>query len=276
MLNTTFIREVGIVRWSLRFAKRQISKRILRRDNYLRLPTGLNIRLPRNSRSATEAYMTHGDIDWGSEAILARFADPAGDFLDIGAHIGYYSVYLAPEVRRVYAFEPDLRNLPALRDNARRSGNIEVIEMAVSSMTGEADFSIATDSEIGTLERTNGKSVRVHTITIDQFASQQPGIQVRTVKTDIEGHDISALIGMSQTVQLHQPLILSEVADSKQLPELCRKWGFAIFAFVRQPDLVTKVFCELRPENLDPTALKMVFLVPPRLQPDFRSLANRD
>ncbi len=115
---------------------------MLKRDSSLKLPTGLRIALPRYSGNATEIYVTNANIDWGAEAIFARFADPTRDLLDIGAHIGYYAVYLAPLVRRAYAFEPCRDNLQYLRENATRASNIEVVEMAVSSCDGEARVSL--------------------------------------------------------------------------------------------------------------------------------------
>ena len=56
--------------------------------------------------------------------------------MDIAAHIGYYSAYLSPRVRRVYAFERNPRNFRSLHVNALAAGNIEVVEMAVSSHDG--------------------------------------------------------------------------------------------------------------------------------------------
>ena len=39
--------------------------------------------LPRQSQSATEVYVTHANVDWGAEALFARFADRDRDFIDI-------------------------------------------------------------------------------------------------------------------------------------------------------------------------------------------------
>ncbi len=112
LINWQFIREVGPLRWVLRYSVRQFRKRVLRRDCTLRLPTGLTMVLPRQSTSATEVYLTRANTDWGSEAIFTSFAVSTRDFLDIGSHIGYYAAYLSPRVRHVYAFEPNPRILP--------------------------------------------------------------------------------------------------------------------------------------------------------------------
>ncbi len=276
MLNTTFIREVGPFKWAVRYGARQFSKRVLKRDNRLKLPTGLTIHLSRSSGNATEIYVTGGNIDWGSEALFTRFASPEQDFLDIGAHIGYYSVYLAPRVRRVYAFEPDERNLPALRSNAALSANIEIVQKAVSSHDGVAEFTVGHGSEVGTLEAEGGPTVSVPTITVDTFVDQRPEINIGLIKTDIEGHDIQALKGMERTVVRFQPLIVSECGDAEGLRAICRGWGYKLFAYERRPGTMKKFFAELDLDALRPETTKMVFLVPPRLFADFAAITAKN
>ena len=57
-----------------------------------RLPTGLSMTLPKDSFSGRDVYVTNADVDWGSEALFSRYLDLQGDFIDVGANIGYYSV----------------------------------------------------------------------------------------------------------------------------------------------------------------------------------------
>ncbi|HEX3435452.1 MAG TPA: hypothetical protein VHT24_01695 [Pseudacidobacterium sp.] len=104
MVNWVFIRQVGPVQWATRYSSLQFRKRILKKDSYLKLPTGLTLLLPRQSGFSTEAFVANANVDWGAESILLKFADRDQDFLDIGSHIGYYSAYLAPCTRRVYSF----------------------------------------------------------------------------------------------------------------------------------------------------------------------------
>ncbi len=124
MPDMDFIRSVGTLKWFTRFSSLQFRKRLLKQDSRFRVPTGTWMILPRHSGNSSEVCVTNGDIDWGAEALFVEFADPARDFLDIGAHIGYYSSYLSNRVRRVYAFEPDPRNIPSLYKNASLAGNV--------------------------------------------------------------------------------------------------------------------------------------------------------
>src|SRR5258707_8952215 len=99
-MNTAFIRQVGVAKWALRYGYLLTRKYILGADSHVHLPTGIRMTLQRYSQSATEVFVTNASIDWGAEELLAGFADRSRDFLDIGAHIGYYSLYLSQLIRR--------------------------------------------------------------------------------------------------------------------------------------------------------------------------------
>ena len=83
-MNTAFIKEVGPLRWTYRTFIRQFYKRILRRDQQMRLPTGEMIFLPISDHSATEAYITGADVDWGTEKLLYSLLQRKGAFIDVG------------------------------------------------------------------------------------------------------------------------------------------------------------------------------------------------
>ena len=135
-MNTPFIKEVGPLRWTCRTFIRQFYKRILRRDQQMRLPTGETITLPISDHSATETFITHANIDWGTEQLLFALLQRRGIFLDIGAHIGYYSLYMLPRATEVYAFEPDPRVRQLLEANVSHQPKINVIPWAVGAKPG--------------------------------------------------------------------------------------------------------------------------------------------
>ena len=272
MVNRAFIQEVGPFRWLLRYGRLHFRKTILKRDSTLRLPTGVRIILPRQSRNSTEIYVTNANIDWGAEAIFARFAHPQRDFLDIGSHIGYYAAYLSPCVRRSYAFEPDARNHPGLYKNAGLVGNVEVVEMAVSSVDGTADFHAGQGSAVGSLNDVGGPTTKVRVITIDTFVANHEGIDVGLIKTDVEGHDLEALRGMQGTVTAFQPLILTECELTTALADLCAQWRYSIFAITRNTATRRSRFMELSASDRDNLHCKMLFLVPQILKPEFNCL----
>jgi FkbM family methyltransferase len=276
MVDRDFVRQVGFVKWALRFARLQFHKRVLKQDSRLTLPTGLTIELPRQSQSATEVFVTNADIDWGAEALFTRFADPTRDLLDIGAHIGYYAAYLSPRVRRVYAFEPDPRNLPGVTANARIAGNVEVVAAAVSSKDGVAALHVGRGSALTSLESDGtGVTVNVPVLRIDTFCAAHPDVRLTLVKTDIEGHDIEALHGMARTVARDQPLILTECSSHQELVRLCTEWNYTIFAHTRNRDTFAITLRRMAGADFMECWFKMLFLVPARLEATFAAEIGR-
>jgi Methyltransferase FkbM domain len=113
-----------------------------------------------------------------------------------------------------------------------------------------------------TLEPRPGSAIDVQTMTIDSFVAQHPGIDVALIKTDIEGHDMEALKGMTRTVERFQPLILSECGHEPQIMSLLRGWGYRAFAYVCDRRSLKLSFQELTAESLQSAWYKMIFLTP--------------
>jgi FkbM family methyltransferase len=285
-MNWEFIRGVGAINWLYRTAIRQIAKRLFKKGVSLRLPIGLTLKIPMRSHHGTEVFITRADTDWGSEALFCKFANRDSDFFDIGANIGYYSLYLSPLVRKVYAFEPDSQNFGGLRDNISSTGNIEHVPMAISDRNGIVHLDVFTDGAVSSISEYPGAgSIAVEAVTIDQFAARHPDSRVGLIKIDIEGHDVAALEGGRETVAEHQPLILIEFGQGDPIAEFnnpsrltafCEPLGYAIFAYTHfQPGRYRNVLVHLGIDDFATTRLKMLFLVPGHLRHEFSEMAER-
>lgn len=263
MINIAFIREVGPVRWFVRTAIRQFYKRILRVEQKMRLPTGEWITLPVSNRFSSEAFITGGDVDWGSERLLETMLTKHGVFLDVGAHIGYYSLYFFPQVSAVYSFEPDSRVRMFLEKNVATKRKIEVVPSAVGAAPGKASFTQAHDAATSHLtsegERGDGQ-ITVDVITLDQFVADRK-LAVEAIKIDAEGHDIEVLMGAMKVLAELRPIVLTEAHPDATLFDLTESVGYRSFAYSRPPLPAAKYFGELsRDKPFDRT--KMLFLVP--------------
>lgn len=155
---------------------------------------------------------------------------------DIGAHIGFHSLYFARLVGpkgKVYAFEPNLKNVERLnliRDkNPDIKNIITVLDVAVSNVLGTEEFSMSDDIESGrssggfidTADTIWGRGAfkargftetMVRTIPMDLF-KEELGIQDPPdfIKMDIEGAESLALLGAKNTLLTKKPIILLEV-----------------------------------------------------------------
>ena len=264
MPNITFIRQIGYRKWALRWTRRQIAKRVLKRPSRVTLPTGLTFTAPIGNRFGSEVLYTAADVDYGSERFLASLADGTSDFLDVGAHIGYYTAYLAPLVRNVYAFEPDPRNFAGLALNL--PGNAIHIAAAVSSSSGRLHLDQTRDSgEI------SDEGIAVEAVTIDDFAVRTPGLRPLLAKFDIEGHEMAAIAGMEQTVKAFQPVILTEFGrGGPNTPEALASWLekhlYKAYAYTARRRTGVPPRLDIDDLSMRPMPVKMLFLVPPGLE----------
>ena len=265
MLNYSFIREVGTVKWAWRTAIRQLYKRILKRAHRMRLPTGEWMALPFESRFASEAYITGADADWGSERLLYSLLSGFGVFLDVGANIGYYSLYMLPRVEAVFSFEPDPRALAGLRKNVGARPKVEIVECAVGASPGRARFVLHIDAERSHLatgaESSEAGVIEVEVKTIDAFVAER-GLWVEAMKIDAEGHDPEVLEGAMQTMREQRTLVLTEAEANEHLFRLAAEAGYRVFAYMREKRTRRRWFAELKAGSSERGETKMLFVVP--------------
>jgi FkbM family methyltransferase len=268
-MNITFIRDTGATKWILRKLIREFSTRILKQDNFLRLPTGLLIRLPKENLFSSDAFVTNSDVDWGAEKLLARNLERDGIFLDIGAHIGYYSLYMLPLVRAIYAFEPDPRARAWLTSNLSPYANAFVVPVAVGERSGRASYVLSRNPDTSHLSSnctSEENVVEVDVVTVDEFVTRHI-LRVTAIKIDVEGFDIAVVAGARQTLRSQAPLVLTEAKPEGKLFELISDLDYRVFAFTRDFKTRRVAFEELHPNSAAHT--KMLFLVPARLASEF-------
>lgn len=271
-MDRAFILEIGLKNWIWRYASRQFNKRILRRSHRIRLPTGNELLLPRCSAFGTEVFVTESNVDWGSEALLCRLIEGQGVFLDIGANIGYYSLYLEPLVEQVFAFEPDSTARMHLLSNVGSRSKVSVVSCAIGAETSTARFVQAGRSELSHLIQTGGDGCEVPVISIDDFVAERR-LSICGIKVDIGQHDLAALQGAINVLERQRPVVLSAMQPGRELAELSRKIDYAIFAYAREP--VSREIRFVRVDALEARGLvfKMLFLVPEERSDEIRALA---
>lgn len=190
-----------------------------------RLPNGRVLRL-----------RSHGD-DWVSNQVFwrgwtgyepeitplfFRLASRARATLDVGAHVGFYSLLAAHAnpAGRVYAFEPMPATYARLVQNVSLNGlgNVVAVEAAVGAEEGSAEFyhgsteipcscGLAPDIfEAGS----EVSSFSVKVVSIDDVAERE-GLSVDHVKIDNEKTEMDVLRGMARTLGRDRPDVFCEV-----------------------------------------------------------------
>lgn len=145
--------------------------------------------------------------------------------VDVGAHIGFYTLFAACNAKRVISVEPVPANQELLQDNVRCNGlrNVETIEEALSNRSGQAVMwaTSALDTATSSLEQgwSGGISVPRHQIqisceTLDDLVTRQSIDRIDWLKIDAEGHELAILEGAKSALKITRHLII-ELSSSK-------------------------------------------------------------
>ena len=141
-------------------------------------------------------------------------------FYDVGANIGFYSLLLRHNFRRVYAVEPVPSNIGRLkrRLSIRFVKNVRLVPIALSDKNGKATFYVNSDSRtmINNLSASSlfekfefrscdhapdrtyaGSPITVETMTFDSLLSEPTA---DLVKIDVEGAEFLVLEGMKESL----------------------------------------------------------------------------
>lgn len=147
--------------------------------------------------------------------LFERVVAPGETVLDLGAHLGYYTLLaslLAGREGRVVAFEPDPRNAWYLRRHAalNRCRNVQVEEAAVFDRGGSLGFAAGPGSGTGRVSVASGLPVSV--VRLDDFVSER-GLRPGVVKIDVEGSEGEVLSGARETLRSHRPVLFLSTHD---------------------------------------------------------------
>jgi len=132
-------------------------------------------------------------------------------FVDVGAHVGYYSVRMARRYRLVHAFEPNPRNLEKLRRNLELNGISNVVVHP---------YALGDREEVRALRLADaGSSFHPPPIgptscegVVDVQVKKLDDVLDRAdvVKIDVEGWEAYVLEGMRNIIEKHRPALIIE------------------------------------------------------------------
>jgi len=187
----------------------------------------------------------------GTNHIFKSLVREGMTVIDVGAHVGYYTLLAARLVGsggRVYAFEADPATCELLRRNIalNRYRNIVVFNCAVSNFKGRAHLFMnrATSSGASRWNRIyqlgeNDRGIPVPSTTLDDFLRSEGNPPVHLVKIDVDGGEMRVLDGMIDLLGRERPprLIMefypeglrASGVDPSDLPARLFQVGFRIF-----------------------------------------------
>lgn len=150
------------------------------------------------------SYLRRSERDKSAAYVLLSVN--GGVCLDCGAFTGDTVAELlsfCPNVEKVYAIEPDGASFKKLQRYAAGDGRIIPVNAAVGRAAGEVRFSAAGNR--GSRAEGDGESVAVSCISIDGLLG---GERADFIKLDVEGKEIDAIDGATETIRRFKPKML--------------------------------------------------------------------
>lgn len=155
--------------------------------------------------------------------------------IDIGAHIGYYTLMAAKAVGEkgiVVSIEPDPRNLFVLRKNIKlnKLHNVTICNFALSSSRGQTAMKLEENPLFSSFAmtplETNTTQLVVKTISLDELCKILGIEHVDWLKIDVEDGASKVLQGGIETLGKFPNMII-EVPDDETL-DLLNRLGYDI------------------------------------------------
>jgi FkbM family methyltransferase len=153
---------------------------------------------------------------------ISTVLKPGDTFVDVGAHIGFFTLLAASivgEKGRIVAFEPNVSTRARLIENVNQNGwgdRVSVRPWGLSEESTTVDLCIPNDPNLATSHASmraqddwrsyHRQSIEVRRLD-DVWSPQDP---IHLVKFDIEGAELLALRGASQTIKATRPHVICE------------------------------------------------------------------
>lgn len=194
-----------------------------------------------------------------NEGFVQKIIDLAKDHcrnrvgLDIGANHGIYTKELAKTCKRVYAFEPQMKNFRLMMEKVS-DDNVIFCNMAVGNYSGEAKLHICEPNEGGHTMSSRVYSnpiyshspdvyEYVHVVDLDSFFPNE--VNVGFMKIDVEAYEEEVLKGADKFLLNNRLIIALETHQTINRDDiysyLCEH-GYSIFDEALQPIVAASKF----------------------------------
>jgi FkbM family methyltransferase len=189
------------------------------------------------------AEIERGDYEPALRRLIVEGAREGSLFVDVGAHVGYYSVLAARAGADVIAVEPDPYNYAALRKNVHGL-QVDAHPAAVADAVGRASFHPSGSTTGSSLFARRDipllRSIDVPTTTVDALVAGRLDRPI-VLKLDVEGAEPLALAGAVDVLTRSERLaVIAEVnpaalaANGYAIDDVTRPLGDFDLVFVDQ------------------------------------------
>ena len=219
----------------------------------------------------SESIARSGYYEPETVALFERFLRPGMVALDIGGHIGQYTLVASKLVGpsgQVHSFEPDPETFAWLERNCRLNAlaNVRTNRIALSESAGTQTFYFATTHDIGSnslAEPLNfsGRKADVQCLPLDAYLRERGVSRVHLVKMDVEGAEMAVLAGGEQLFSSpERPILIMEFEEKRQraFGRSCREMGGWLVAHGYDLYRIGERLDPYTPGDADPRSLNVL------------------
>lgn len=196
------------------------------------------------------AIYLYGCYEYATTKFLDRYLEPSMSFADIGANVGYYTLFAAKRVGAsgvVYAFEPVEEIYDELKANINLNSlnNISAHRLAVCDETGSVTFyvSLSRDNRgLSSLQKGQSGSEQISTtvacVRLEEFVLKHGIKTLDLLKVDVEGAELKVFRGAEALLSRRAaPDIIFECHENTGEMEYLMARGYQIYTIGFRPGM---------------------------------------
>lgn len=163
-----------------------------------------------------------GTYEKGLLHLLKDFLKDGDCFVDVGANIGFMTIYAAKQVGdtgKVFSFEahPDTFRWLNFNTTLNKIKNVESFNFALGAEEGQAriydNWQVNRGAASLVVKEEGSKSYPIQLKRLDD--SLPEGTKLKVIKIDVGGLELAALKGAQQTIKTHRPILIVSIASLK-------------------------------------------------------------
>ena len=180
-------------------------------------------------------------------------------FFDIGANIGYYSLYFK-KIKNIFAFEPNKLNFKSLKINKKLNNqkNIQLFNFGLSDTNSDSEIWYTDKNKLGGSAIYNDKDPELKKYSVNEIIKEKISIKILDevcnvknsnilIKIDVERHELKVLRGMKEIIKNNNCILQIEIgkSDEKEIFNFLINLGFVYIKSIRHDHYFTKESIEV-------------------------------
>lgn len=183
----------------------------------------------------------YGCWEHGLTEFLRSYLKPHMRFLDVGANIGYFTLFAAKRCAHAYGFEASPEIARRFQRNAALNPSLPATAhaVAVSDTVGMVTFHVDANREnqglSSLMARGNSSPVSVPSISLDAFIQRESIPKVDIMKIDVEGAEELVFRGARELFERDSPDLIFEANPGSTAHRIIRDLGYALRELPTRP-----------------------------------------